>query len=548
MTGANGPRGAVGQTDRPADEIFTGSILGGKYRLISEIGRGGMGSVWRAEHVGWDAPVAVKVMNRDITAHPEALVRFEREVRLAAGLRSPHVVQVLDHGVDEQTGTPFIAMELLEGESLARRVKHSCLSPAEMFDVFSQLVRALSRAHAAGIVHRDLKPDNVFLVRNEDESLAKVLDFGVAKWTAPDVIESGLTRPGSVVGTPFYMSPEQIQGSREIDHRADLWALAAIACECLTGRRPFEAPDFAQLAVLLLGNMRRPVPSNLGPVPPGFDAWFARATHPDINHRFQSAREMAQSLAAICDVAPSSGGEPLYSSRPQTVTRHEAQSMAPVVNTAYRSLPQTQLWRRPMTKLVGSTVVATLIVTGVVGYWIASRETREHAPGAPSATTPGTIIPGTTISQTTTPSTPPKAGVPGIRPINDPSDEGKAEPQTSPQVTPTQQDHGAEPSIEPRPGAAAPEDDFDRAAAERRVRAALLERPRTMTTKPRRNRATAARATSGETARHSTAGAAPVEQPEPTPPANATQPAPPKPPASDPSSNVVDGRRIRTSL
>src|SRR5690349_5655173 len=186
-------------TDRPAERVVAGSILGGKYRLISEIGRGGMGSVWRAEHLAWEAPVALKIMNRDITARPEAVARFEREVRLAAGLRSPHVVQVLDHGLDEATQTPFIAMELLEGESLARRLRRlGPLSPAEMFDIFSQLVRALTRAHAAGIVHRDLKPDNVFLVRNEEEQLAKVLDFGVAKWTAPDISESGLTRPGSV--------------------------------------------------------------------------------------------------------------------------------------------------------------------------------------------------------------------------------------------------------------------------------------------------------------------------------------------------------------
>jgi serine/threonine-protein kinase len=545
MTGANGPRGAGGGwTDRPAEEILPGAILGGKYRLISEIGRGGMGSVWRAEHIGWDAPVAIKVMNRDITAHPEAIVRFEREVRLAAGLRSPHVVQVLDHGVDEQTGTPFIAMELLEGESLARRLKRTCLSPAETFDVFSQLVRALSRAHAAGIVHRDLKPDNVFLVRNEDESLAKVLDFGVAKWTAPDLVESGLTRPGSVVGTPFYMSPEQIQGSREIDHRADLWALAAIACECLTGRRPFEAPDFAQLAVLLLGNMSRPVPSSFGPVPPGFDAWFARATDPDINHRFQSAREMAQALAAICDVAPSSGGEPFHSSRPPTVTRHEAQSMAPVVHTAYRSVQHTQPWQRPMAKLVGSTVVATLIVTAVVGYWIASRETREHTPS-------GTSSSATSVSPSAPPSTAPKAGGPGIRPINDPHPEGETGARSSPHVTAAPPETGAGPSVEASPGAAAPADDFDRDAAERRVRAALLARPQARATKPRRNRSSQPRATDVATARHSTPSSAPVaEQPDPapTPPASAPPPATAKPAAPDPSSNVVDGRRIRTSL
>ena len=381
MTGARDHEatGGDGDTDGGTSErVAAGTVLSGKYRLVSEIGRGGMGSVWRAEHLAWEAPVAIKIMNRDITARPEAVARFEREVRLAAGLRSPHVVQVLDHGLDEATRTPIIVMELLEGESLARRLKRlGQLSPAETFNVFSQLVRALTRAHAAGIVHRDLKPDNVFLVRNDEESVTKVLDFGVAKWTAPDVSESGLTRPGSVVGTPYYMSPEQIQGSREIDHRADLWALAAIACECLTGRRPFEAPDFAQLAVLLIGHQGRPLPSSLGRVPPGFDAWFLRATDRDIARRFQTARDMAQTLAPLCDVAPSSlGNDPIAVTHALphhaalSGTRHDAPSMAAVSNTASRVLLRHGLWQRPMLQLVASTALVTLVATGGVAFWL----------------------------------------------------------------------------------------------------------------------------------------------------------------------------------
>src|SRR6187551_1204896 len=145
--------GAAGELDsstggdwNASERVAEGTVLGGKYRLISEIGRGGMGSVWRGEHLGWEAPVAFKIMNRDITARPEAVARFEREVRLAAGLRSPHVVQVLDHGLDEATRTPFIVMELLEGESLEQRLRRlGRLSPRETFDIMTQLVRALTR-------------------------------------------------------------------------------------------------------------------------------------------------------------------------------------------------------------------------------------------------------------------------------------------------------------------------------------------------------------------------------------------------------------------
>jgi serine/threonine-protein kinase len=207
---------------------------------------------------------------------------------------------VLDHGIDESSRIPFITMELLEGESLEARLRRKgCLPPAETLEIISQLVRGLSRAHEAGVVHRDLKPENVFLVRNDEQSLVKVLDFGIAKGSRAS-LAARLTRPGRVLGTPFYMSPEQFRGSREIDHRADLWSLSAITCECLTGRRPFEAKDIGELALLLIRNSGRPLPSDLGTVPPGFDAWFQRATHSEIEQRFQSARELGAALARVC--------------------------------------------------------------------------------------------------------------------------------------------------------------------------------------------------------------------------------------------------------
>jgi serine/threonine-protein kinase len=525
------------QATDPRAAIRAGIVLGGKYRLISEIGRGGMGAVWRAEHLEWEAPVALKIMNRDITAHPEAVARFEREVRLAAGLRSPHVVQVLDHGVDYATRTPYIAMELLEGESLARRIKRAGpLSPAELFRVFSQLMRALTRAHSAGIVHRDLKPDNVFLVRNEEESLTKVLDFGVAKWTAPDITESGLTRPGSVVGTPFYMSPEQIQGSREIDHRADLWALAAIACECLTGRRPFEAPDFAQLAVLLLGNTSRPLPSSLGPVPPHFDAWFLRATDPDISRRFQNVREMAQALAPICGVAPSSVGSDSFPARDLTFTRQEAPSMTPVSNAASRMLSDSALdprgpysaglygglWQRPMVKLVATTAITTLVVMSGVFIWFVRQPSGASKQGTTQVSTSTGAAPVTN-----------KATVgPIVRPIGpldaqqNPSPPAKVSEQTplvSPERSPDRPD--SVPAPEP-----VLNDDFDPVAAQKSVRAGLLARPKTRA-KPKKPRA-------------EVRAPANTSHPEPAPPPRATTPAAP----SDNKPSLVDGRHIRTTL
>ncbi|HTV22023.1 MAG TPA: serine/threonine-protein kinase [Polyangiaceae bacterium] len=551
MTGAASPhqyaRSGAHEPDATDDVIVPGIILGGKYRLISEIGRGGMGSVWRAEHLGWEAPVALKVMNRDITARPEAVARFEREVRLAAGLRSPHVVQVLDHGLDEATSTPFIAMELLEGESLARRLRRiGLLAPAETFDVFSQLVRALSRAHAAGIVHRDLKPDNVFLVRNEEEQLAKVLDFGVAKWTAPDISESGLTRPGSVVGTPYYMSPEQIQGSRDTDHRADLWALAAIACECLTGRRPFEAPDFAQLAVMLLGNQGRPLPSELGPVPRGFDAWFLRATDPDINRRFQTAREMVQTLAPICDVAPSSLNGDYPSAHPLTSTRQDAPSMAAVSNTAARlSLSQSSLsqslWQRPMGRLIGTTVVSTLVVTGAVVFWFVRRPALDTATDRREETSLS-LTPAAPAAAPT--ATAPAPAPPGIRPIREQASDGvpRTEPSTLDFARPERAQAGRVEAVSPRSS----DDEFARDETERNVRAKLLDRPRHRATKPKRNKLASAGGTKAPSTGPGTDGESTAASVAPSP--RGTKPAAPAAAPSDSAPSVVDGRRIRTSL
>jgi serine/threonine protein kinase len=283
-----------------------GTILASKYRLISMLGHGGMGSVWRAERLGWQAPVAVKLMHSPGLQDATALARFQREAHLAASLRSLHIVQVLDDGVDPATGTPFIVMELLEGESLAERLSRlRRLRPPVAAQIVSQIARALGRAHDAGLIHRDLKPDNVLIVRNDDEEVVKVLDFGIAKWMiSPNGTKHGpRTISGQMLGTPVYMSPEQFGSSAQIDHRADLWSLAVIACECLTGVRPFEAETLVSLALKVCSGTP-PHPSSLGPVPDGFDAWFLRAVARDRDQRFPSARLMAEELRGLCGHTP----------------------------------------------------------------------------------------------------------------------------------------------------------------------------------------------------------------------------------------------------
>jgi serine/threonine-protein kinase len=278
-----------------------------------------MGSVWEGTHVTLGTHVAVKFIDSEYAESPEARNRFDNEARAAAKLRSKHVVEVYDHGVTDD-GRPFIVMEYLRGEPLDKRLDRvGRMSAKETGRMLMQVCRALSKAHAAGIVHRDLKPENVFLVWDDDDGadVAKVVDFGIAKFTDNQLGNSSATRTGSVLGTPYYMSPEQARGLRSVDHRSDLWSVGVIAYRCIIGVLPFEGEAVGDLLVKLC-TAPLPIPSQLAPdVPPGFDAWFAKALTRDPEGRFSSAAELGESLAAVCGLtvraAYSTGDIPLPS-------------------------------------------------------------------------------------------------------------------------------------------------------------------------------------------------------------------------------------------
>jgi eukaryotic-like serine/threonine-protein kinase len=278
-------------------------VLAGKYRLKRRLGQGSMGTVWQADHIVLRAPVAIKLMDPVLAQNTEAVTRFLREARAAATVRSPHVVQILDYGVDD--ATPYIAMELLEGETLGAKLERvSCLSPTETAQIVVHVGRAIGRVHESGIIHRDLKPDNIFLVPNDDEVMAKLLDFGIAKTAANLVGSSGGpgTRTGTLLGTALYMSPEQAQALTDVDHRTDIWAIGAIAFECLTGRHAFHGETLTSI-VLAICAREPPIPSRFASVPDGFDAWFSRACARDRNLRFGSAKEAAAELKRVCESA-----------------------------------------------------------------------------------------------------------------------------------------------------------------------------------------------------------------------------------------------------
>ncbi|WP_437953330.1 serine/threonine-protein kinase [Sorangium sp. So ce296] len=271
-----------------------GQVLVGRYRLIRPLSSGSMGTVWRADDLTLGSPVAIKMLGPLYAKDETVRARFYQEAQAAAALRSPHVVQILDHGVDNDV--PFIAMELLEGEDLAHRLQRvGPLSPAETARIFADVARAVRKAHDAGIVHRDLKPDNIFLARDDDREVAKVLDFGVAK-TRLYGSEGLGTQAGVLIGTLPYMSPEQAQGAN-VDYRSDLWALGVIAFECVCGRAAItaEAPG---AMILEICSDPLPVPSKVArvPVPPAFDDWFLHACSRDPSARFPSATAMVEAL------------------------------------------------------------------------------------------------------------------------------------------------------------------------------------------------------------------------------------------------------------
>ena len=301
-------------------------------RLVKRLGEGGMGSVWLAEHLSLRTHVVVKFMAVELAANAEAVERFSREAAAAAQVKSPHVVQMLDHGVTPD-GVAFIVMELLEGQDLRKHIAaRGRLSLHETADIIGQVCKALARAHERGIVHRDIKPDNIFLCSgSEGDVFVKLLDFGIAKSDSRLGGSSG-TKTGAMIGTPYYMSPEQIVGSKGLDWRTDLWSLGIVGYECVVGVKPFDEEIFGALAIRIHSGPM-PVPSVVDPqLPPAFDAWFARACARDIAMRFASAKELADGLFAVAaSLGPAASAAPVASPAAYTAGPQATPSQAPSV-------------------------------------------------------------------------------------------------------------------------------------------------------------------------------------------------------------------------
>jgi eukaryotic-like serine/threonine-protein kinase len=280
-----------------------GRTIGGKYRLETEFARGGMGAIWRATHCELEVPVAVKIVTPELGLSPIALSRFKQEARAAAQLRSPHVVQILDYGVED--GAPFMVMELLTGSDLSTEIERGGrLPPTRVVAISAGISKALRLAHDAQIVHRDLKPENVFLARLGDDEVVKVLDFGIAKALSG---EMGLVKTGSstLIGSPLYMSPEQSRGE-PVDIRTDLWSYAVVLFEALTGDPPFKGRGLGDVfAAICTGET--PVPAQRGILLPGLDEFFRKALAKEREDRFASAKDLHEAFARCVTEAEERG-------------------------------------------------------------------------------------------------------------------------------------------------------------------------------------------------------------------------------------------------
>ncbi|WP_437687837.1 protein kinase domain-containing protein [Sorangium sp. So ce176] len=288
-------------------EIAPGITIAGRYSVERELARGAMGSVWVGRHLQLGVDIAIKFMAPQFATSAELRARFEREARAAAVLKSAHAVQIYDYGIEHET--PYIVMELLEGEDLAARLaRERRLGLPITLAILDHVGRALRRAHELGLVHRDLKPSNLFLSLQDGELVAKVVDFGVAKVTA--VESAGATRTGSLLGSPSYMSPEQVRSSSKVDHRSDLWSLGVIAFQCVTGQLPFPGQELGDVLVEIC-TAPIPLPSQVAPgLGLEVDAFFHRALERDPARRFQSATELVEAFAALPGARDPGAGAP----------------------------------------------------------------------------------------------------------------------------------------------------------------------------------------------------------------------------------------------
>jgi serine/threonine-protein kinase len=365
--------------------VAIGEVLVGKYRIERVLGQGGMGVVLAARHLQLDESVAVKLMLSDAATNHEATARFLREARAAARLQSAHVARVSDVGTLDD-GRPYMVMEYLDGADLAQVLAGSGPLPvSDAVDYVLQASEAIAEAHSLGIVHRDLKPSNLFLTRRRDRALhVKVLDFGISKVQGGSgtMTDGGMTRTSALMGTPLYMSPEQMTDTREVDGRSDIWALGIILFELLSGTPPFMGDTLPQVCAMVLQAEAPTVSSRRADLPPGLDQVVKRCLNKQAALRYQTVAELAVELRpfagrhgrdAIDRILMLAGGEEPPSAQTAPARAHEPLSGEAPASPAGTHAAWGETHSPPPAGRVPALIWAALAVAPILGagVWLA---------------------------------------------------------------------------------------------------------------------------------------------------------------------------------
>ncbi|HTQ04603.1 MAG TPA: serine/threonine-protein kinase [Polyangiaceae bacterium] len=428
--------------------VRVGDVVGGRFRIDRLLGSGSMGFVVAAWHLELDQPVALKLLNADVFEQGEAAARFRREVRAAARIKSEHVCRVIDVGAVEG-GAPYMVMELLEGNNLEEELQRRGSIPvAEAVSYMLEAVEALAEAHASGIVHRDLKPANLFIARRADRSrLLKVLDFGISK----SMIDShgpgdmSLTKTGVIIGSPLYMSPEQMRSTKDADTLSDIWALGAILFQLVTGRPPYEGETIPELCAKLFTEDAPPPSAVRTGLPAALDVVLHRALAREPTRRFQTVAEFG---AALLEFSPAGRVHverarrvlSAREGRPSSVAPGPPSSDSPTIQA---SVSAVSLWKqlgmRERRKRYGY-AAAALLALGVGGFALirqrivpigeratpvatleAVAQNASRPPAAPPAAPPETAVPSLSSMVGTPSAEPSSAAQPSAAPEEHPS-------------------------------------------------------------------------------------------------------------------------------
>ena len=449
--------------------VAIGDVLAGKYRVDSVLGVGGMGVVVAATHVQLEQKVALKFLLPGALQSKEAVERFLREAKAAVRLKSEHVAKVTDVGTLE-SGAPYMVMEFLQGADLSRIVQETPLAIDEAVSFILQACEPIAEAHSIGIVHRDIKPQNLFVTRRVDgRPLIKVLDFGISK-SIDTQTGLSLTRTSSIMGSPLYMSPEQMRSTKSVDQRTDIWALGVVLYELITGRVPWEAEAVPELCLKVVQDEPDP-PKSLKPtLSEGLQAVILKCLRKDPKERFQNVAELAAAIEPYAQSESRGSAERTaltlqVPSRPPmvSISAADASSRNPKVGTGGTAWGATQaLPGEKSRRNIAIGVAAAVLLLGGGGIAIAKAFSSSSPPSAASSgasmTTAPTVTaaaPSSTATTTVTASTSAVASVTAAvstaRPPTTTTTTGTTRPTTTTVASAPKRDAGAAPTVSAPP-------------------------------------------------------------------------------------------------